>query len=607
MTYPASTDPLNALTRAFGTEPHSEDHGRIIGAWENVFRYGAYGDGTHSDQAAAQSCIDAVYQAGGGTAYFPPGFTYLLDDPDSHFFALLYPRPGVTVMGGGDGTVFKVGPGLMDLASGYRVFLQHDGNPSGYTDPLTNATFLNFKIDCNGSNNLTTVANRAKGQAIQVRQGSNIRISGVSVVDNAGRQCFSFGDGEFDSAYSVTDVRVTDCLFKNCGGAVTGNTNQNDHSAVYAEVNRFVLTDCIFLNETATGGCSAIETHAVDAVIANHAVDGFGRVLNITASTGTVTRRMAISNITAKNARDPVMWWCADGAELSSISLSDSVFEIGITGTNACLDLDANIEANAIATDLVVDNVTVRSTLTSPGTNRQSGMDVGRVGRLTVSNCTFRDLAGRAISGGTLAADTLELDAHGNRVIECGRTSNSSFQQGMAFNSATTVKSLRLFDNEVIKGSGNTSVGLTGNADVTYLYIGDNRFSGMSTDVSFTGTVTHGPRKALGDLEVDGALNHDGTTVGFYGVTPASRASAYTQTYSTADKTHAAPTAATLTVSDGAGTNDNTIGAITADASVIAAVQEIADEINKLVADVADVKQLVNSVIDDLQAVGLFQ
>lgn len=79
----------------------------------------------------------------------------------------------------------------------------------------------------------------------------------------------------------------------------------------------------------------------------------------------------------------------------------------------------------------------------------------------------------------------------------------------------------------------------------------------------------------------------------------------YTQTYSTADRTHAAPTAATLMVADGAGTNDNTIGAITADASVIAAVQELADEINKLVADVADTKQIANAVIDDLQAVGL--
>lgn len=76
----------------------------------------------------------------------------------------------------------------------------------------------------------------------------------------------------------------------------------------------------------------------------------------------------------------------------------------------------------------------------------------------------------------------------------------------------------------------------------------------------------------------------------------------YTQTYATANRTHDNPTAATLSAADGPGTNDNTIGAITADASVIAAVNEIVDEINKLVADMADIKQLVNSLIDDLQA-----
>lgn len=99
--------------------------------------------------------------------------------------------------------------------------------------------------------------------------------------------------------------------------------------------------------------------------------------------------------------------------------------------------------------------------------------------------------------------------------------------------------------------------------------------------------------------------------LGFFNATPIVQRSAYTQTYSTADKTHAAATAGTLTVADGAGTNDGTIAAITtggasADQSaVIAAIQELADQINKLIADQLDTKQLVNSVIDDLQALGL--
>jgi hypothetical protein len=93
--------------------------------------------------------------------------------------------------------------------------------------------------------------------------------------------------------------------------------------------------------------------------------------------------------------------------------------------------------------------------------------------------------------------------------------------------------------------------------------------------------------------------------LGFWNATPVVQPSAYTQTYATADKTHSNPTAAALTVADGAGTNDGTIGAITDNASTIAAVQELAAQINKLVTDLADVKQLVNSVIDDLQAVGV--
>lgn len=123
---------------------------------------------------------------------------------------------------------------------------------------------------------------------------------------------------------------------------------------------------------------------------------------------------------------------------------------------------------------------------------------------------------------------------------------------------------------------------------------------------------------ALGVFTLAGGVNvalatSTGTQIGtaanqllaFHGATATDQCAAYTQTYATADRTHANPTAATLTVTDGAGTNDNTIGAITADASVIAAVQELADEINKLVADVADVKQIVNAVIDDLQEKGL--
>ena len=111
------------------------------------------------------------------------------------------------------------------------------------------------------------------------------------------------------------------------------------------------------------------------------------------------------------------------------------------------------------------------------------------------------------------------------------------------------------------------------------------------------------------DLEIDGAINHDGTTVGFYAVAPVTRPSAFTQTYSTATRTHASPTAAALTDSSG-GTADQTVAAVSgsgADIDINNNFAELADEVNKLITDLANTKQVVNQMLDDLQANGLLQ
>ena len=127
-----------------------------------------------------------------------------------------------------------------------------------------------------------------------------------------------------------------------------------------------------------------------------------------------------------------------------------------------------------------------------------------------------------------------------------------------------------------------------------------------------SGTVRiDGTLNPQGTLTIGGALDHDGSTVGFYGVTPATRPTAYTQTFATADKTHSNATTATLTDSSG-GTAADTISAITGggancENATKNAVATFAREQARLVADIDDVKRLVNSVIDDLQTLGLLQ
>lgn len=93
--------------------------------------------------------------------------------------------------------------------------------------------------------------------------------------------------------------------------------------------------------------------------------------------------------------------------------------------------------------------------------------------------------------------------------------------------------------------------------------------------------------------------------LGFWNATPVVRPSAFTQTYATADKTHANPTATTVT--NAFGTADGTYQDTSATSAAIANnFQEASTSINALIADVADVKQLCNSIIDDLQSIGLF-
>jgi hypothetical protein len=96
--------------------------------------------------------------------------------------------------------------------------------------------------------------------------------------------------------------------------------------------------------------------------------------------------------------------------------------------------------------------------------------------------------------------------------------------------------------------------------------------------------------------------------IGFFDVTPQARPSAYTQTYSTADRTMANLTAAALT--HGVGTADGTVDDVTGafDQTILNNnFKELTTQVAALLADITDVKQALNSVIDDLQGYGLAQ
>lgn len=111
------------------------------------------------------------------------------------------------------------------------------------------------------------------------------------------------------------------------------------------------------------------------------------------------------------------------------------------------------------------------------------------------------------------------------------------------------------------------------------------------------------------NIEIDGDLNHDGTNVGFYGVAPVARPSAYTQTYSTANRTHAARTADSITDNTG-GTPSTTVADTPAayDETYFAnSLASIIKELNDLRDDQLNTAQVVNQILDDIQSQGLLQ
>jgi hypothetical protein len=99
-------------------------------------------------------------------------------------------------------------------------------------------------------------------------------------------------------------------------------------------------------------------------------------------------------------------------------------------------------------------------------------------------------------------------------------------------------------------------------------------------------------------IEVGGASG--APTLGFFGATPVVRVAAYTQTFSTASRTVSNPTFSNLVTT--AATNVVPYGFTTQ-----AQADDIATKVNQLAADVAILRQLINSLIDDSQAYGLAQ
>jgi hypothetical protein len=258
------------------------------------------------------------------------------------------------------------------------------------------------------------------------------------------------------------------------------------------------------------------------------------------------------------------------------------------------------------------------------------GIDLGNqaitgvysIAQFTSSNWSFNNVGvgyvGSTFSIGTTSApNTLSFGNAGNNSIGIVATASGTVGRSLTIAAGSTVANTNIAGGSLTLNAGLASG--TGTSNIVF-QTGQSAASGVLQTLTTRLTINNAGDFTFADGvdfivgSTNGTKFGTATTqkIGFYNATPIVRPSAYTQTFATADKTMAARTAAALTNNTG-GTVSTTLAAITAGAAytqadmlaVKNALASLADQVNKQRTDDLDTANVVNSIVDDLQALGL--
>lgn len=442
----------------------------------NVKGFGAKGDGVTDDSVAIQTAIDAAANAGGGIVYIPAGI-YLLATKKGGNNVLLIPRSNVTIMGDGDVSVLKVADGLASIGD-FNVIYPAE---SIETYRVDNAAFVNFKIDCNGENNLVPPLSEGVCmiRAIGARWGSNITIDRVTVVNNSGRQCFSFGADTYP--LTVKNVKIINCTIDTVSTAVPGNTNQIDHSAIYLQSDGAVVAGNILRNPTPTVA-SGIETHGSSIIVTNNIIDNFDVSILLCAVIAPMVNVIYSKNILT-NAKRCFYVWTDNSFQMANININGNIMQQYLD-TDYMIDLSASV-STAIDDISIVGNV-FKNTENLPTARYASAICIGKVKTAYIANNVFRNLVGRAIDLGTIIDQVTKIFVTNNHIEDVCLTDNTDFKDAIGMYSSFKLKLLSITGNKIINTSTQyIQKGINGNAKVEFLEIANNVIRNVPTPVTW--------------------------------------------------------------------------------------------------------------------------
>lgn len=246
----------------------------------SIMDFGAVADGATDDSAALQAAVTAA--AAAGKALFVPKGTYLLGTRQTTYDgkkALCLIPTGVdfVLCGEGADSRFTIANNF-NAGGDYSFFWSADANPHGKVE------VYGIHIDGNGSNNLVadSGANARKGYGIKLIAGDEFYCHDNYFSNMAGRNIIVIAATTSPPSWRLS--RIQGNSFKDMGGAIAGNENQNDHSTIYVEAVSSIISGNSLSNSnpafnplaTPLHTVTAIEEHSEHALVYGNAISNYG-------------------------------------------------------------------------------------------------------------------------------------------------------------------------------------------------------------------------------------------------------------------------------------------------------------------------------------------
>lgn len=276
-----------------------------------VSDFGAVGNGVTDDAPAIRKAVAYARDNKISKVVFD-NKTYLLNSSVNTIFIPVYSN--IEYVGGTNTKLLQGKNQLIDKDT--KVFFSESF--------VENVKFKNLTIDLNGVNNTGSFIVKRMNIAIGAKKAKNITIDHVKFLNNAGRQSVMIGMNTTPKESS--NIKITNCEFKNVGNAVKGNDIQTDHSCIYVVANGLFVKNNTFFNDNLNGVMpvsTAIECHSDNAVIENNKISNFKNMFNIAATVSSQINSIYQNNY-GKNVVRLAEFWVRNGFQMNNITLNNN-------------------------------------------------------------------------------------------------------------------------------------------------------------------------------------------------------------------------------------------------------------------------------------------